>query len=137
MLVKDAMTWSPAEVVPGDSITTAARLMRTHGVGLLPVVESKLYRQLLGVVTDRDLVVRAMAEERASADHVRDVMTPAPVATIGPLDSVDRALAAMDAARVRRLPVVDEDEIVLGVISRVDIARLTASSVGAYIGHDL
>jgi CBS domain-containing protein len=126
MLVRDIMTSSPVIAVPGDTIAAAAHLMSTQGVGLLPVVESRIYRELVGVVTDRDLVARVLAARRELSDRVSEIMSPVPIATVGPLDDVGAALETMNRERVRRLPVVDEDGIVLGIVSRVDIARIAA-----------
>ena len=123
MLIKDIMTSNPAVALPSDSVRDAARLMTVHGVGLVPIVESHLYRRLLGVITDRDLIVRCVAEHRSLDDPVAEFMTPMPIAATSPLEDVSAAVAVMHEHDLRRLPVIDEDEIVLGVISRVDVER--------------
>lgn len=123
MLIKDIMTSNPAVVLPTDSVGEAARLMKLHGVGLLPIVENKLYKRLLGVITDRDIVVRCVADQRSTDDAVAEFMTPTPIASTDPLADVSAAVEVMRESDLRRLPVLDEDEIVLGVISRVDVER--------------
>jgi len=128
MLIKDIMTSNPAVVLPADSVRDAARLMALHGVGLLPIVESHIYRRLLGVITDRDLIVRCVAEHRSLDEPVAEFMTPMPIASTDPLSDVSAAVEVMRENDLRRLPVLDEDEIVLGVVSRVDVERTFESS---------
>src|SRR5579884_834094 len=99
----------------------AAQLMRDHNVGVIPVVDDHSAR-LQGLVTDRDLVLRVVAENRsADTTQVRQVMTSA-VVTCRPYQSIDDAIAAMERHQIRRIPVVDDGGRLVGIISQGDIA---------------
>jgi CBS domain-containing protein len=118
----DVMTREPACCEPGDSIQRAAQLMKTEDVGSLPVVESGASRTLVGIITDRDIAVKVVAEGRpAQTASVRDAMTQNPV-TVREDDDVNRALSAMADRKVRRIPVVDADGRLCGIIAQADIA---------------
>jgi CBS domain-containing protein len=116
--VRDVMTESPRSVEPGESVVEAARLMRDGDVGSLPVLEEG---RLVGVITDRDLAIRVVAEamspERVT---VSDVASREPV-TAAPGDDLDEALRLMARHQVRRLPIV-EDERLVGILAQADVA---------------
>jgi CBS domain-containing protein len=104
--VRDAMTVEPRSAEPGLSLAEAARLMKNEDVGSLPVVDDG---RLVAMLTDRDIVVRAVAEGvDANTTLVGDVASREPV-TIGPEQPLDEALALMARHQVRRLPVVDQE----------------------------
>jgi CBS domain-containing protein len=123
--VKEFMTSSPATIEAQSSIADAARLMRDREVGMLPVVEAG---RLIGVVTDRDLVTRALATSEMTAT-VGDVATKPP-ATVRPDCNESEAASAMESAKVRRL-LVEENGKVIGVVSVGDLAvRVNPQSAG-------
>jgi CBS domain-containing protein len=115
----DIMTPSPRTVASSATVGEAAKLMRDEDVGSLPVVHED---QLVGVVTDRDIAVRVVAEGRDAATTVAEVASDRPV-TVEPSADVDQALQLMSEHQVRRLPVVEGGRLV-GVIAQADIARL-------------
>jgi CBS domain-containing protein len=116
------MTRNPVACQPGDSIAHAAQVMKREDVGSIPVVESEASSRLVGIVTDRDIVVRVVAEGRdVAAATVREAMTPNP-ATCGEEDDVKQAVAHMAERQVRRMPVVDADGRLSGIIAQADIA---------------
>lgn len=120
MKVRDAMSTEPRTIEATESALEAARRMRELDVGILPVVEDG---RCIGVVTDRDLVVRAMAKEAdARSTRVQSLMTPAP-ACCSLDEDVVQALGRMSSWRVRRLPVTDADDRVVGLLSLDDLAR--------------
>ncbi|HET7221508.1 MAG TPA: CBS domain-containing protein [Vicinamibacterales bacterium] len=123
----DVMTREPVYCVPSDTAAHAADLMRAHDIGSLPVVDSGESGRLVGIVTDRDLVVKVVAGTRAVNEAtVRDAMTPDPW-RCHPEDTVDRAAAVMAERQVRRLPIVDAEGRLVGIIAQADIAtRLPA-----------
>jgi CBS domain-containing protein len=122
MRVRDIMSKEPACCTPACSAQVAANLMREAGVGFLPVLE-KFSRRLLGVVTDRDLCLFVVAQGRpASKVTVRECMTPNPLPCRGS-DDVETALELMRGNALRRLPVVNEEGTVEGVISVDDLIR--------------
>ena len=95
--------------------------MRDSDVGVVPVVDDAGSMRLAGVVTDRDIAVRVVAEGRDRSTHVRDVMS-AGLATVGPDDDLDRVTEVMKAQQVRRVPVCEGDRLV-GIIAQADVAR--------------
>ena len=117
--VRDAMTPEPRVADPSLSLAEAAQLMRSEDIGSLPIVQEG---QLVAVLTDRDIVVRAVAESAdLSATKVGDIASRKPV-TIEPDEDLDEALAQMAPAQVRRLPVVEGGRLV-GVLAQADIAQ--------------
>jgi len=118
----EVMTREPVCCEAGDSIARAAQLMKSEDVGAVPVVESKSGRQLVGIITDRDIVVKVIAEGRdIEGASVRDAMTQNPV-TVREEDDVNRALSAMADRKVRRIPVVDGKGSLRGIIAQADVA---------------
>jgi len=119
---KDVMTREPVAVEPGDSVTRVATLMKQEDVGSVPVVESGAARGLVGIVTDRDLVVKVLAGGRpVDQAKVNDAMTPDPVSCRED-DDVEKAIALMKEHQVRRIPVVDANGALAGIIAQADIA---------------
>jgi CBS domain-containing protein len=116
--VRDAMTPGVETVSPSQPLREAAKLMKRGDFGSIPVVENG---RLVGVVTDRDIVVRAVAQGLdTSSAQVREVASTGPV-TVEPNQDLDEALRLMAQHRVRRLPVV-EGEMLVGVLSQADVA---------------
>ena len=115
------MTANPRCVTTADSITRAAEIMRDTDVGIVPVVEDSGSMRLAGVVTDRDIAIRIVAEGRGNDVNVREVMSSG-LATVRPDDDLDRVTELMKSEQVRRIPVVDGDRLV-GIIAQADVAR--------------
>lgn len=117
--VRDVMADRPRCVSPDTPVSEAARLMKTEDVGSLPVLEGE---RLTGVLTDRDIVVRAVAEEKDPRGMpVREVAS-SDLVTIGPDEDLSDALKLMATYQVRRLPVVDEEDRLVGVVAQADVA---------------
>ena len=115
------MSRNVATVHPFDSVEHAARLMADHDVGALPVAQGN--GRLIGMITDRDLVVRLLARGRDPLRcRVEDAMTE-DVYPVRMDEDVDRALDVMARHRVRRVPVVDDRERIVGMLSQADVAR--------------
>ena len=119
MKVRDAMTRDPRTVDSAVTVVEVARLMRDEDVGLIPIVESD---RVVGAVTDRDIAVRVVAEGRSAEDmKVADVASRELV-TVDPEQDLDEALRLMAKHQVRRLPVVEEDGKLIGIVAQADIA---------------
>ena len=119
---KDVMTVDPACVEPGDSIGRAATIMKEADVGSVPVVDSQSSRRLVGIVTDRDIVVKVLATGRSVEQAtVRDAMTSNPAACRED-DDIEQAIELMKDLQVRRVPIVDDTGRLSGIISQADIA---------------
>ena len=123
MLARDIMTAHPTVVTPDDPILHAARLMRDRKIGSLPVIEDLRTRRLVGIVTARDIVTRCLAQEHARGCLVRDHMTSVQLQWVAPDCEVNDVVERMKQAQVRRIPVVDGDRGLVGLIAVADIAR--------------
>jgi CBS domain-containing protein len=123
---KDVMTREPVCCEPGDSVTRLAGVMKQEDVGSVPVVASRASKRLVGIVTDRDLVVNVLASgsgiERAT---VKDAMTTNPV-SCRESDDVNTAVELMKEKQVRRMPIVDADGRLSGIIAQADVATRIA-----------
>jgi CBS domain-containing protein len=116
--VRETMTPQPATVERSDSIVEAARLMRDQNVGSLPVTDEG---RLIGMITDRDIVIRVVAESRdITSASVGDAHSGVPVA-VEPEHDLDEALMLMARHQVRRLPVTEGDRLV-GILAQADVA---------------
>lgn len=123
MQVRDVMTRDPACVTPGATIREAAQLMQRENVGIVPVVEEKGTKRLLGVVTDRDIAIRVVAEGRDGAARVSEVMSTSRIKTCTPDDDVDEAMEVMANEQVRRIPIIDDRGSLVGIVAQADIVR--------------
>jgi CBS domain-containing protein len=121
--VKDLMTSDLTTVAPETSVSEAAERMAREDIGPLPVVEDD---RLVGIVTDRDLVVRVLAEGRdPRSTTVREVASEDPV-TVSADDDLVTTLELLAKHQVRRVPVVDGDRLV-GIVAQADVAREVSS----------
>ena len=119
MQLKDVMTRDVEVIAPTATVREAATKMKALDVGSLPVCDG---RRLQGVVTDRDLTLRALAEGRdPDATAVRDVMSPG-VVTAFEDDDVQEAATKMQREQIRRLPVLDRAKNLVGIVSLGDLA---------------
>lgn len=125
MQVRDVMTKDPACVTPGATIREAAQLMQRENVGIVPVVEEKGTNRLLGVVTDRDIAIRVVAEGRDAGTRVSDVMSSSRIRTCTLDDDVDAVMDAMADEQLRRIPIVDDRGMLVGIVAQADIVRKT------------
>jgi CBS domain-containing protein len=119
------MTSNPACCLPTDTAQRAAQLMKTENVGPIPVVSDEQTKKLVGIVTDRDLALNVVAEGRdPKSTKVSEVMTTGVTACRAD-DDLEKATAAMEEQQVRRIPIVDENDRIVGIIAQADVARLT------------
>src|SRR5687767_7065285 len=106
MKIQDVMTREPRSVTPETSVQEAARLMKEESVGIIPVVDAS--RRLIGVITDRDIALRIVAEGKDANTSVRDAMSSDQLKTCRPDEDIDSAMETMASEQVRRIPIVDE-----------------------------
>jgi CBS domain-containing protein len=132
--VSEVMTKKPLALQAGTSLVEAARAMRNHDVGDVLVLSGDVVR---GIVTDRDLVVRALAEGRDPASTVLSQICSEELVSVKPQDSVDHVLELMRRHAVRRLPVVENGRA-LGIVSIGDLAveRDLGSALGQISAAD-
>lgn len=117
--VSEIMTDQVITVTPSDNVYEVAVKMKQHDTGCIPVVENGSDK-LIGVITDRDLVIRGIAEKRPGSTAVDEVMTKG-IRTVSPDQSVDEAAEIMASQQIRRLPVTEGDRLV-GIVSIGDMA---------------
>jgi CBS domain-containing protein len=118
--ISELMTVRPRTVKQGDSVVEAAKLMKGEDTGIAPIVDGE---RLVGVVTDRDIAIRVVAEGRdPQATKVEEIASQNLV-TIDPQQELDEALRLMAHHQVRRLPVVEEDGKLVGIVAQADVAR--------------
>ena len=133
MKARDLMTPDPARCTPESTLREAAELMRQHDCGCIPVIERDSKR-LVGVVTDRDIACRGVAEGRGYGIQVRRIMTTKPQAC-HPDDDIAAVEQIMMQAQVRRVPVVDERGDCVGMISQADLALSDRKATDNEIGQ--
>jgi CBS domain-containing protein len=117
--VQKAMTSNPTAITPDTTVQEAARLMKSEDVGALPIVEDG---RLTGVVTDRDLAIRGIAEGRGAETTVRELASK-DIVTIEAQQSLEEAARLMAEHQVRRLCVVEEDGRLVGMLAQADVAQ--------------
>jgi CBS domain-containing protein len=118
----EVMTKAPVCCLPSDMVAKAAGLMKSENIGSLPVIENEQTKKLVGIVTDRDLALKIIAEGRdAKSTQVEAVMTRK-VLTCRAEDDLQKALDVMSEHQLRRLPVMDSDNKMVGIIAQADVA---------------
>jgi CBS domain-containing protein len=118
--IRDAMTTNPRGVESSTQVAEAAKLMKSENVGSLPVTEGD---RLVGMVTDRDIVVRVVAEGKDVQSATVGEIASKDLVTVDPQQNLDEALRLMAQHQVRRLPVVEEDGRLVGILAQADIAQ--------------
>lgn len=121
MQAQELMTPGPACCSPDDTLEQAARLMREHDCGALPVCERSSPEKVVGMITDRDIAVRAVAEGNGPDTRIRECMS-SDVHGCGPDASTDEVEEVMARHQVRRVPIIDSDGQLLGIIAQADLA---------------
>jgi len=120
------MTKNPVCCLPDDPVEKAAQLMKSEDVGVIPVIDDEETKTVLGIVTDRDLALRVIAESLDVRNTmVKDVMTTGAF-SCAPDDALQKALDSMEEHQVRRIPVVDTNKKILGIIAQADVATRLA-----------
>ena len=121
------MTDSPAVCTPDTTAQDAARLMEENDCGSLPVVEGRDSMKLVGMVTDRDLAIRVLGRGQAASTPVREAMSKN-ISSIKVDDDLNDVERVMSGQQVRRVPVVDDQGRVVGIVAQADLARELGSS---------
>ena len=118
--VRELMTTNPRSLESGSSVIEAARIMRDEDAGIVPIVEGE---KLIGTVTDRDIAIRVVAEGKSPESITVGEIASRELVTIDPEQELDEALRLMARHQVRRLPVVEEDGKLVGIVAQADVAR--------------
>lgn len=124
MQVKDLMTPEPAYCTPHSTLIDVARLMRGRDCGAIPVVkDSAVGRELVGIITDRDIVIRSIAEGLDPSLLTAGQCMSMVVATVCPEATLEECADIMEEHKVRRVPVVDGRGNCCGIVAQADLAR--------------
>ena len=118
--IRDLMTANPCSIDADQTVAHAAKMMRDEDVGLAPIVEGD---KLIGTVTDRDIAIRVVAEGKDPQQTTVREIASTNIVTIDPQQDLDEALRLMAKHQVRRLPVVEEDGRLVGVVAQADVAQ--------------
>jgi CBS domain-containing protein len=118
--ISDVMTSNPRGVETSTPVAEAARIMKSEDVGSVPILEGD---RLTGMLTDRDIAIRVVAEGKDPQSTTVGEVASRDVVTVDPQQNLDDALRLMAQHQVRRLPVVEEDGRVVGVVAQADVAR--------------
>ena len=117
----EVRTKNPVSCLPTETAFQGAQQMRNKNVGPVPVIESRATKTIVGIITDRDLALKIITNGRDLSTPIDEFMTPDPL-TCRADDDVELALDAMVDARVRRIPVVDDMDRLVGIIAQADVA---------------
>ncbi|MDB4905772.1 MAG: domain containing protein [Gemmatimonadetes bacterium] len=123
MRISEIMTRNPSCVTPESTVREAAQLMKSENVGVLPVVDGNSSKRLVGIVTDRDIAIRVVADGAQADARVADVMTRDRLTTCSEGDSVEDVMKAMGDEQLRRIPIVNERGEVVGIVAQADVVR--------------
>jgi CBS domain-containing protein len=134
MKARELMTAQPACCTPDETVGEAARLMKEHDCGCIPVVEDKESNRLVGVVTDRDIACRCTAEDKGPETPVKEAMSRDPKCC-GTSDEVEAVEKIMAEEQVRRVPVVDERGCCVGIIAQADLALNQRAASESEVGQ--
>ena len=119
---KTIMTKDPVCCLPSDGVAKVAKMMKEENFGSIPVIENEQTRKLLGIVTDRDLAIKVVAEGRdVKTSKISEVMTQK-VVTCRAKDGIKKAMKRMSKNQLRRILVVNKNHEILGVIAQADVA---------------
>ncbi len=119
--VRDTMTSNPRTIETSTPVAEAARLMSSEDVGSVPIVEGE---RLVGMLTDRDIAVRVVAEGKDPQSTTVGEVASRDIVSVDPQQNLDEATRLMAEHQVRRLPVVEEDGRLVGIVAQADVARL-------------
>jgi CBS domain-containing protein len=132
--IRELMTSNPRSLESGSTVTEAARLMRDEDAGIIPVVEGE---KLVGTVTDRDIAIRVVAEGRSPESVTVGEIASRELVTIDPQQDLDEALRLMARHQVRRLPVVEEDGKLVGIVAQADVAKRASEQQTGEVVEDI
>ncbi|MGH7475097.1 MAG: CBS domain-containing protein [Longimicrobiales bacterium] len=116
------MTEDPDVLTPDEPVSRAAQVMRDDDVGSVPIVENRSSKRLRGIITDRDIAIRCVAEGHDGSCRISEHMSTGRLRTVRADEDVERVMSVMQEAQVRRIPVVDERDNVIGIIAQADLA---------------
>jgi CBS domain-containing protein len=122
MQAQEIMSADPRCCTPNDTLEDAAKTMADRDCGCIPIVETSDQRRVVGVLTDRDIALRAVARGRDPRTRIGDVMTTSTICCPADADIVEIEQTMADK-QIRRVIIVDDDQCCIGIVSQADVAR--------------
>ena len=117
----EVMTKDPICCLPNDLVIKAAQLMKSEHVGSIPVIENEQTKKLVGIVTDRDLALKIVADKLDAASTKVEMVMTRKLVTCHAEDDLQKAVDAMSENQLRRILIVDDDNKILGIIAQADV----------------
>jgi CBS domain-containing protein len=127
MLVKDVMAKDLTFCTPEETVAEVAKLMKSADVGAIPVVQDKSSRKLVGIVTDRDIVISLVAAGKDPKTTTVGSIMSRDLVSAKPDEELERSARLMQEKQVRRIPIVDEQGAIVGIVAQADIAQESPS----------
>jgi len=137
MQVREIMTTNPACCTADASLEEVAKAMVEHDCGEIPIVRSSSDKSLLGVVTDRDIVCRLVAQGRNPVDEAAEACMSSPVVSVRESTPIEDCAKLMEDNQIRRVPVVNGGGMVCGIVSQADIAKNASRKITADLVKDV
>ena len=137
MQVKEIMTSNPFCCTADTSLEEVAKAMVEHDCGEIPIVRTTKDRTLVGVVTDRDIVCRLVAEGRNPVDESAESCMSTPVVSVRETTPVEECARIMEESQIRRVPVVNGGGMCCGIVSQADIAKNASRKITADLVKDV
>lgn len=119
---KEVMTKNPVCCLPDDMVAKVAKLMQSGNIGSIPVIENEQTQKLVGIVTDRDLALKIVAKGHDAKSTKVEVMMTRQIVTCRAEDDLQKALDTMAEHQLRRIPIVDNNNKIVGIIAQADVA---------------
>ena len=137
MQVREIMTTNPACCTADASLEEVAKAMVEHDCGEIPIVRSSSDKSLLGVVTDRDIVCRLVAQGRNPVDEAAEACMSSPVVSVRESTPLEDCAKLMEDKQIRRVPVVNGGGMICGIVSQADIAKNASRKITADLVKDV
>ena len=137
MQVREIMTTNPACCTADASLEEVAKAMVEHDCGEIPIIRSSSDKSLLGVVTDRDIVCRLVAQGRNPVDEAAEACMSTPVVSVRESTPVEDCAKLMEDKQIRRVPVVNGGGMICGIVSQADIAKNASRKITADLVKDV
>jgi CBS domain-containing protein len=137
MQVREIMTTDPACCTADASLEEVAKAMVEHDCGEIPIIRSSSDKSLLGVVTDRDIVCRLVAQGRNPVDEAAEACMSSPVVSVRESTPLEDCAKLMEDKQIRRVPVVNGGGMVCGIVSQADIAKNASRKITADLLKDV
>lgn len=137
MKIKEVMTKDPALCERSTSLVDVAKMMCENDCGEIPVVESRGSRKPIGVVTDRDITCRSVAQGRNAMELTAEDCMTQPCVTVTPETTVEECCRVLAKNKIRRVPVVDEKGACIGIVAQADLSLKADPSVAAEVVHEV